>query len=313
MDSEKLKEHFQKNKHSKPIILDGAQGCLLQEKNPTLFDDDIWMTKINKERPDEIKRVAMEYIDAGAQIITTNTFRTSPYHLEVFNKKHLSSNYTSDEEVRNALNPLLELRKEKNIPFYIAGSNAPTEYCYIKKQTLSYEKLKDSHTNHINLLQKHGADLIINETLSFANEVEICQKHCFQNNINNVISLYVVDNGQLNSGERAVDVLRKIDEYKPLAISVNCINLQLFKNLIKEGHELIKSLNSGFGYYLNCGDPKNTETNYLEDNFRPFITPNDYVEIIKEYEYLNPVMVGCCCMSTPEHIRAISQYYKEKN
>ena len=227
MDSENIKNLFDKNKIFKPLILDGACGCFLQERNPEYYDYDIWMTKINRGKPEEVKRIANLYLEAGADIITSNTFQTNPSWISNYNEKNKEQKMSSEEEVKAALDILLNLRKESKKSFLIAGSNASSEYCYAKNQTLSYEVIKDNHINHISLLNKYGADIILNETLSFSNEVEICQKYCFQNNLNYVISLYIDKNLKMNSGELLIDMLKKFDEFKPLAISVNCISVDI--------------------------------------------------------------------------------------
>ena len=138
------------------------------------------------------------------------------------------------------------------------------------------------------------------------NEIDICQKICYQNNINYIISLYVNEDLTINSGDYISDVVRKIDEINPLAVSFNCINEKTFRQIIQSEFGLLKSLKSGFGFYLNCGDPNSIETNYLQEKFSAYITPKEYSAIVKEYLHLNPVFVGACCMSTPEHIKEIS-------
>jgi len=300
-----IKNLFDKNLINKPNILDGACGCFLQERNPELFDDDIWMTQINTKKPEQVKILAQEYLDSGANIITSNTFRTNPSSLQIYNNKNPNSNLNSKEEVKKALEILINLRKETHSNFLIAGSNAPSHDCYTKTQTLSYDQMKDNHTEHIRLLHENGADFILNETQSFMNEIEICQKFCFQNNIPYVISLYVNEDLTINSGELVIDVLDKIDEMTPLAISFNCINLKTFGRIVESGYNKLKSLKSGLGFYLNCGDPDTIETNYLQDNFNSYITPKEYAEVVKSYRNLNPVLVGGCCMSTPAHIKEI--------
>jgi homocysteine S-methyltransferase len=57
----------------KPLLLDGAMGSYLQQKGLTT-DDLLWTTYINQTNPDLIIQTHMEYIEAGADIITTNTF-----------------------------------------------------------------------------------------------------------------------------------------------------------------------------------------------------------------------------------------------
>jgi 5-methyltetrahydrofolate--homocysteine methyltransferase len=309
MEHDTIKKSFDKSEITRPNILDGACGCVLQENHPELFDDNIWMTKINTYYPEEVKCLANEYLKSGANIITSNTFRTNSSSLELYNHKNLEFSLNSQNEVKKALDILLNLRKETNSNFFIAGSNPPSQDCYTKTQTLSYEKIKDNHINHIKLLYENGADIILNETQSFLNEIEICQKFCFQNNINYMVSLYLNEDLTLNSGEYVYDILHKIDDLCPLAICFNCINEKTFKSAVEIGYKTIMALKSGFGFYLNCGDPNSIETNYLNDNFKAYISPNNYAKIVKNYQHLKPVIVGACCMSTPDHIKEISSLY----
>ena len=62
---------------SKPLILDGAMGSLLQQKG-FRSKDSAWMTYVNSESPETIISIHKNYIEAGADIITTNTFGTNP-------------------------------------------------------------------------------------------------------------------------------------------------------------------------------------------------------------------------------------------
>ena len=251
-------------------------------------------------------------MNADADIITSNTFRTNPSKLNDYNQKNPNSTLNSDDEVRAALSILHDLRKENSKPFFIAGSNPPSDFCYSKTQIHSDEIRKDNHANHINLLMKYGSDFIIHETFGFYNEVELCQKYCYQNNIENVVSLFVNNNLQMQSGENVLEILPKMDEYNPLAISFNCFDIDTFNKLMKEGESVIKSLKSGIGYYLNCGKQDTIENNHLNGIFTSFVSPQDYIEVVKMHNHLNPVMVGTCCMSNPEHTKAIYKYYYEK-
>ncbi|MEJ2616991.1 MAG: homocysteine S-methyltransferase family protein, partial [Ignavibacteriaceae bacterium] len=60
----------------RPLILDGAMGSLLQQKAKK--EPDIWMSKVGLDNPELVYAIHEEYIEAGADIITTNTFRTNP-------------------------------------------------------------------------------------------------------------------------------------------------------------------------------------------------------------------------------------------
>ncbi len=106
---------------SKPLLLDGAIGSYLQQKGFET-DDILWAMNINQSDPEAVIQIHKEYIEAGADIITTNTFRTNP---SSFNKSGLSYN---SSYVARAVRLAKETITGKNIS--IAGSNAPAEDCY---------------------------------------------------------------------------------------------------------------------------------------------------------------------------------------
>ena len=81
---------------NRPLILDGAMGSLLQQKG-FISSGSSWMTEINEKSPEAVLTIHQEYIKAGADIITTNTFRTNPVALR--DNDRLSSRYL----VKNAV------------------------------------------------------------------------------------------------------------------------------------------------------------------------------------------------------------------
>lgn len=306
-----IKEMFDKTKQTRPLILDGAIGCYLQERNPTIWDKDIWIAKMNSEKPEEVKDLARMYLEAGAEIITTNTFPTTPFRIHRFNRNNPDAKKSPEGEVEKCLKLYTDLRKETGKNFIIAGSNACVERCYHRDRKETDEDIKDSHETHIGYLMKHGADIIINEALQHSCEAYFSADYCKRNNINFITSLYFDDDLKMMSGEPVLEVLQKLDEYGPLAVAVNCISYSRFKKLMEAGADIIKNLKCGFGYYLNCGDPDKYETNYLANIWDVSITPQDYLKIYDEFNHVKPVFVGHCCVSGPEHTKELSKYIKQ--
>src|SRR5210317_292251 len=105
----------------RPLIFDGAMGSLLQQKGFKTSGSS-WMTEVNEKHPDLIVDIHKEYIIAGADIITTNTFRTNPVAFDQPGKNAVAA------YVRNAV----KLARESvgNSSVLIAGSNPPAEDCY---------------------------------------------------------------------------------------------------------------------------------------------------------------------------------------
>jgi homocysteine S-methyltransferase len=274
------------NLKGKPLILDGAMGSLLQQRG-FQSKDSTWMTMVNQNFPETIISTHKEYIEAGADIITTNTFRTNPLALE---KLGISN---SIDYVKNAV--FLSKEAATNSSVIIAGSNAPAEDCYQKKRQLTKKQLELNHYNHIDLLINNGVDFILNETQSHLDEIMIICKFCKHENIPYVLSLYVDDNLKLLSGESIEVATKFIQEHNPLAIGFNCIDPGVFSNIMNNS-----TPDFVWGFYLNCGAvlPTNKDVSCG-------IAPEKYMTIIKKYVGMNPSFIGSCCCSSPEHTRSI--------
>lgn len=276
---------------NKPLILDGAIGSYIQQLG-FMTDDILWTTKVNFENPELIVQIHREYIDAGANIITTNTFRTNPASL---NKSGLS--FSSPDYVKQAVSLANQAADGRNV--LIAGSNAPAEDCYQKLRTLSYVELEKNHKYHIDLLIDNDVHFILNETQSHVDEIKIICQHCNKNSIPYVISLYLDDNLNLLSGESVEYVLTFLQDYNPMAIGFNCISTEVFQNLIRS-----TKLPVHWGYYLNCGSgsPQDKVINCG-------VNPDEYLQIVKTSMEYHPSFVGSCCGSNPEHTKSLRKFF----
>lgn len=272
----------------RPLILDGAMGSLLQQRGYKV-NNDIWTTKLNQSIPEIIINIHRSYIDAGADIITTNTFRTNTSSLE---RVGINQN---KKFVRQAVN--LAKAAKGDLPIFIAGSNAPAEDCYQRLRNLTKKELQVNHYNHIDLLYDNGVHFVLNETQSHFDEIKIICHYCSKNSIPYVVSLYSVDGRTILSGESLADVFHFIEEHEPLSIGINCISPKIFKTIVK-------NINTEFawGFYLNCGAGLKTDR-----KLKSGITPNDYSLFVTDCLKKNPAFIGACCGSTPEHIRAIKR------
>ncbi len=280
-------------KLKRPLILDGAMGSLLLEKgiNNHLL---LWTALSNIEKPDIVKSLHIEYINAGADIITTNTFRTNPY---VIKKSNI--NISTSEFVKIAVSIAKSAHNSKEV--IIAGSNAPAEDCYQKERTISYEELIYNHSTHINELWENSVDVIWNETQSHKDEIEIICNICHQHKLPYIISLYFDDNLKILSGENLYEIVDFIKPFEPLAVGFNCIKPMTFFNYIEK-----YTLPEKWGFYFNCG-----AGDYQDDFIICGISPEKYINIIKPLLDLKPLFIGTCCGSNPFHTKAIKELLNE--
>lgn len=272
----------------RPLILDGAMGSLLEKKGLTA-NNFAWSAKANIKYPEKVLQIHKDYIFAGADIITTNTFRTNPYSLQSAGIK----------DYKKYVKKAVELAKEakKNLPIFIAGSNAPAEDCYQVQRTISRKQLELNHSNHIEALVEYGCHFILNETQSHFDEIKIISKYCERNNIPYVISLFFDENLNLLSGEKVTYVTDYLSDSAVLAVGYNCISDKLLLKLINQNN-----LYKYWGFYLNCFG-KNAGSEKVCS-----ISVADYLVTIQEVINFNPAFIGACCGSNPEFIKAIKSF-----
>lgn len=272
---------------NRPLILDGAMGSMLQKRLEP--KGSLWMSYANVENPEEVYSIHQKYIDAGADIITTNTFRTNPTALKEFPK------LKSEKLIKAGVS--LAVKAKDKLPILVAGSNAPAEDCYQEERTISKKELEYNHKKHIDLLMSTGCDFILNETQSHLDEIKIIVKYCYQQRIPYVISFFFKDNLNLLSGENLFEAVKLVLDYEALAIGFNCITFKSFRKILNK-------VNSDYnwGFYLNCGGG-----NYTDEIIKCAVSPDQYISDIKTGLRKKPSFVGACCGSSPEHIKEIKR------
>jgi homocysteine S-methyltransferase len=276
------------------LILDGAMGSYLQQKGFATVDI-LWTTNINHTNADAIIQIHKEYIEAGADVITTNTFRTNPASLAQVGLSNPS------KYVKEAVNLSKKVSIGKKI--LIAGSNAPAEDCYQVKRTLTHKQLQMNHSKHIDLLIDNGVDFVLNETQSHFDEIQIISDHCDRNRIPYAVSLYIDETFKLLSGEKLTEVISLLNNTSALAVGFNCILPDLFLKIIRN-----IELPSRWGFYLNCGSGQPTDKNIYCG-----IQPDEYIVTAEKALPYKPVFIGSCCGSNPAHTRKIREFVDGRN
>lgn len=273
-----------------PLILDGAMGSLLQ-MNGITADRKRWMTDANTENPDAVLKIHQDYIAAGADIITANTFRTNPAALGFHDQHEVNRQVTAAVS--------LAQRARGSLDIIIAGSNAPAEDCYQSERQLSLHQLEQNHSEHIDLLISSGCDFVLNETQSHLDEIGFICSYCHLNDIPFVMSLYFTHELKILSGEDIRDVVKFVQNYNPAAIGFNCITPEDMINLVRT-----VQIDFRWGYYLNtgCGDVNSK-------NISCGIDAGSFIQTVKILDAYSPCFVGACCGSDSKHIQSLKEHY----
>lgn len=279
------------------VILDGAMGTELQKRGyKTKLP--FWSSGANWDAIDLVTEIHRDYCKAGADVLSTNTFRTQKY---IFDKYHRLG---ADKYTLNAVSAALKVKSECSRPIFVAGSMVPLEDCYEPDLVARQDILLKDHFYQAKLLKECGVDFILGETLNCFREAEAIAQAAQNADMDFLLSFVVKADGALLSGEKLVDVIERLEEYQPLAMMLNCRPIPV----------------------LTCG------LNILIDNFRGFkgVYPNgdgtadddlgwkffqeDHVDIFLDFMnegFLKGLKIlGGCCGTSPDYIRALSEKFK---
>lgn len=276
-------------KASPVVLLDGATGTELARRG---FDVDQpgWSAMAIRGCPDLLCSIHQDYVNAGAEVITANTFRTHRRNLEPLGLAAEARDLTL-EAVALAHHACGEKA-------WVAGSVAPLGDCYSPDQTPDQDELIAAHSEIVEHLADAGVDLILIETQTNILEASVACQAASQVNIPYVVSFVTDVSGRLLSGERLTDAVQRVCEFDPAAIMLNCVSPFIKPSVLKE---LANTSGKPVGIYANTGT-LNFEGTWEETGAA---CPAVYAGFAEGWMNAGIRLIGGCCGTTPEHISAL--------
>jgi S-methylmethionine-dependent homocysteine/selenocysteine methylase len=282
-----------------PLLLDAAMGSDLDRRGlPTTLP--LWSAIGLLERPDLVRQIHLENLLAGADIITTDTFRTTGRTL----RKSGLDPARAPELDALAVRLALEVRAEVGRPeAWIAGAIAPLEDCYLPTFETPPEVALTEHRAQAGNLAAAGVDLIMVETMPTAAEAEIALRAAVETGRPATVGFVCAMPGQgepvrLLSGEPLNDAVARVSPLAPAAIFVNCATPPVITAALRELRELTEF---PIGAYANVGHVDD-ERGWSPDGR---ITGEQYAEHAAEWIALGARVVGGCCGTHPNHTAAL--------
>ncbi len=308
----------------KILVLDGAMGTMLQRYKFTeedfrgdRFKDWPIALQGNNDllsltQPEAIQDVHRAYFEAGADIVETNTFSGTTIAMADYKMEELVYELNF-ESAKLAKEIAVEFTlKNPNKPRFVAGSIGPTNKTASMSpdvndpgfRAVTFEELKNAYKLQVEALLDGGADILLIETIFdtlnakaalFAVE-DVKEERSIEVPI--MISGTITDaSGRTLSGQTAEAFLISIAHIPMLSVGFNCAlgASQLTPHL----EVLSQKTSAGVSAHPNAGLP-NAFGEYDE-------TPEQMASQIKEYLDKNLInIIGGCCGTTPEHIKAIA-------
>jgi 5-methyltetrahydrofolate--homocysteine methyltransferase len=312
------------------LVLDGAMGTLIQSQNLSeedfrgeRFKDHLVSLKGNNDllsitQPEIIKDFHRQYFKAGADIVETNTFNGTAISQEDYNTENLvyKINFEAAKIAKEVAKEFTT--KEPGKPRFVAGSMGPsTKTLSISPdvndpgyRAITFDQVVKAYTEQARGLIDGGADLLLVETiidtLNGKAVIYAIDEYCSKQKINIpvMVSGSIIDqSGRTLSGQTIEAFWTSVSHTKNLlSIGINCsLGAEQMRPFVED---LSSIADKPMSVHPNAGLP-NEMGDYDE-------TPEITSSVIEEFAkngFVN--IVGGCCGTTPEHIKAISDAVKK--
>ena len=304
------------------LILDGAMGTMIQRHK--LEEEDYrgerfadWPSDLKGNndllvltQPQVILDIHEQYLDAGADIIETNTFNGTRIAMADYGMEELT--YEINFEAAKLARQAVEKYATEDRPRYVAGGLGPTNRTASISpdvndpgyRNVSFDELVDAYLESIDALVKGGVDLLLVETifdtLNAKAAVFAIEKYFDENDLRLpvMISGTITDqSGRTLSGQTTEAFYNSLRHAQPLSMGLNCA---LGPDLLRQYVEEMSRVSETFvSVYPNAG---------LPNEFGEYdLGPEEMAKQITEWAesgFIN--IVGGCCGTSPDHIRAIA-------
>jgi S-methylmethionine-dependent homocysteine/selenocysteine methylase len=247
-----------------------------------------------------VEAIHREYVEAGADIITTNTFRTHRRSLAA-----AGMGDRAEELTRLAFELAARARDEVGVDVLIAGSMAPLEDCYHPERVPAEERLRAEHQDIAENLAKAGVDLLLLESMGTLEEIDAASRAARATGIPFIASAIPREDGELLGGQSLAEMVRLLEPRDPLALMVNCGDHRAVSAAL--GRLLAAKPVVPVGAYANMGRPADgTGWSFTDE-----LSPESYAEVAREWVRMGARVVGGCCGTTPAHIQALADALKK--
>ena len=307
------------------LVLDGAMGTMIQRLD---FDENEYRGKRFKDhhsevkgnndllclsQPEAIRRIHRQYLDAGADIIETNTFNSTRVSQADYDMEDLvyELNFEAARLAREAADEKTAQTPDK--PRFVAGAVGPTSRTASISpdvnnpgyRNVTFQELYDNYYEAVKALVDGGSDIILIETIFDTLNAEAAIYATEQYFIDHGVELPIMISGTITdasgrtlSGQTAEAFLISVKHCKPLSVGFNCaLGADALRPYVEELSDKAETYVSA---HPNAGLP-NEFGEYDQ-------TPEEMADIVETFArdgFVN--IIGGCCGSMPEHIAAIAE------
>ena len=288
------------------LIIDGAMGTQLQNAD---IPADAWEGKegcnelLNKTAPKIIKNIHKAYAKAGADIIKTNTFGSMPWVLEEYELSHLAREltYLGCKIAKEAIEEFDDKKR------YVACSLGPgTKLPSLNH--IDYDQMYDGYCESLKGAKEAKADIILLETcqdpLQIKAAIHACEDIVPQTPV--MVSVTIEQTGSMLIGTDAETIAVILEPFNILSLGFNC---GTGPDMMEQHLKILSEVwDRPISIHANAGLPQN-RGGYT---YYP-MGPKEFTELEARFtKYPGVALLGGCCGTTPQHIKALSDAVKDK-
>jgi len=273
-----------------PVLCDGATGTLLYAKG--IFINRCY-DELNVSQPELIRGLHHEYMQAGAEIIETNTFGANSFRL---------ARHSMENRVREINRAGVSLAKEaaKSFDVWVAGSVGPLGVRIEPLGKTSFEEARAAFREQIAALVEGGVDLLMLETFGYVEELHqaILAARDVNPKIPVVAHVTIDEDGNCLDGSTPESFTPRIESWGADVIGCNCsVGPVAMLDVI----ERVRALTSlPLAAQPNAGMPRSVEGRNIY-----LCSPEYMASYARKFVAAGVRLVGGCCGTTAEHIRVM--------
>jgi len=290
--------------NGKLVILDGAMGSEL-EKNGAQMDKKLWCGTSSIKFPEIVRKVHEDYIEAGADVITTNTYASTPISMKNYGFENSIEEYN-----KKSVLIAKKAAENSNKDIAIAGSVSASGSFY----KLGIKTMIPNFNEQLKILTEEGVDLIILEAMSSQAEIVQAMIECstkvkvpvwlaiscvIDNNSNQIMLGY---NDSIDAPPEVYEnfekSLKKFSQLHEGPILIAHSNIDVTGKAVKIAKKIFNGI---IGAYPNVGFYEKPHWIY-EDNMKP----EDYLIQAKSWVENGSQIIGGCCGIGPDLIKSLS-------
>ena len=277
-----------------PVLTDGAMGTELYRRGN--FPIGMCFEELNLTRPDLVRQVHLDYIEAGAEIIGANTFGANRVKLE----EHGLHDAVAEINSR-AVALVREAQRLTGMQIWIAGAIGPLGKPLAPLGQIELSEARAAFTEQVQALVDAGVDLLTLET--FPSLVEIQEAIAAARSVTDlpiIAHVTFTQDDHTPAGESPDDVLDALTPLNLAALGVNCSVGS--ENMLRVVEDIAPRTAVPLSALPNAGFPAN-----VEDRLAYVSSPAYMAEYAGRMLDDGVAIIGGCCGTTPEHIAAMRE------